>query len=93
MNLETRMQVHLLIYKIVDLRILCGSHEDSATMRGKLEIETQRRVRKMKDLEKCSELEAAQSLLALYEERAEKLPVAAPVIARRAEPERMTLRI
>jgi hypothetical protein len=82
MDLETRMQVHLLIYRIVDLRILCGSHEDSATVRGKLEIETQKRIRKMKDLGKCSELEAAQNLFMLYEEKAKNLPVAAPVFNR-----------
>jgi hypothetical protein len=93
MDLETRMQVHLLVYRIVDLRILCGSHEDSATVRGKLEIETQRHVRKMKDLQKCSEREAAQTLFTLYEERAKNLTVAAPILNRRPEPAKITLRI
>jgi hypothetical protein len=92
MNLEARMEVHLLIYKIVDLRILCGSHQESATVRGKLEVETQRHITKMKDLEKCSELEAARSLFLLYEERAKNLTVA-PIFNRRPEEAKITLRI
>lgn len=94
MNLESRMQLHLLIYKIVSLRVICGSHEESATMRNKLEAETLTRIRKIKDLQNCSEVEAAQGLLEQYQEQAKNLAGLAPGFLKpSAKPERITLAI
>ena len=73
MNLESRMQLHKLIYEIVSLRIVCGSHDESATMRNKLEKETATSIRKIRDVKNCSELEAAQGLLEQYQEQARHL--------------------
>lgn len=92
MDMESRMQLHTLIYKIVSLRIVCGRHEDSGTVRSKLESETRTRIRKLKDLECTSELEAAQKLYECYEERAQALVGAEPV-TKRPEPVRITLTI
>jgi len=94
MNLESRMQLHVLIYKIVSLRIVCGSYEDSATVRTKLEAETRRRILKLRDIENTSELEAAQSLYDMYEEKIKTLDGAvSPAFLKRTEPSRITLTI
>ena len=92
MDMETRMQLHTLIYKIVSLRIVCGRHEDSGTVRGKLEAETRTRIRKLKDLERTTELEAAQRLYDCYEEKAQSLAGIEP-LPKRPEPVRITLAI
>jgi hypothetical protein len=63
------MQLYVLVYKIVSLRIACGNHEDSASSRRKLEFETQNRIRRLKELENKSELEVAQTLCDLYQEK------------------------
>ena len=69
MTLQSRMQLHLLVYKIVSLRIVCGNYEDTASIRTKLEAETHNRILRLKDLESKSELEVAQTLLNLYQEK------------------------
>jgi hypothetical protein len=92
MNLESRMQLHVLTYKIVSLRIICGNYEDSATVRTKLEAETRKRILKLRDIESTSELEAAESLYNMYEDKVKTLDgVMAPAF--RAEPSRITLSI
>ncbi len=79
MSLQLRMELHILIYKIVSLRVLCGNYEDSATVRGKLERQVQTRIRRVKELEHKSELAVAQALYELYEERHKDMPVASAV--------------
>lgn len=90
--MESRMQLHTLIYKIVSLRIICGRHEDSGSVRSKLESETRTRIRKLKDLERTSELEAAQHLYECYEEKARTLDKSVP-LPKRPEPVRITLAV
>lgn len=68
------MQLHMLVYKIVSLRIACGNYEDSASTRGRLEAETQNRIRRLKELENKSELEVAQTLCDLYQEKLDSMP-------------------
>jgi hypothetical protein len=94
MSLESRMQLHKLIYEIVSLRIICGSHEESATMRNKLEAETATSIRKMRDVKNCSEIEAAQGLLEQYQEHAKHLAGLTPGFFKPApKAERITLSI
>jgi len=94
MNLESRMQLHKLIYEIVSLRIVCGSHEESATMRNKLESETATSVRKIRDVKNCTEVEAAQGLLEQYQEQAKQLAGLTPGFFKPSpKPERITLSI
>jgi hypothetical protein len=68
------MQLHTLVYRIVSLRITLGNYEDSASIRGKLEVETQKRIRRLMELGNISELEAAQALLVLYKEKLGNMP-------------------
>ena len=68
------MQLHTLVYKIVSMRIALANYEDSASNRGRLEAETQKRVRRLKELENKSELEVAQTLCELYQEKLGNLP-------------------
>lgn len=74
MTLESRMQLHVLVYKIVSLRITCGDYEDSPSSRGKLEAEAKNRIRRLSELEHKSELEVAQALCESYEERLRTRP-------------------
>ncbi len=74
MILHTRMQLHLLVYKIVSFRIICGNYEDCPSFRGKLEMETQNRIRRLSELEHKSELEVAESMCESYEERLRTRP-------------------
>lgn len=74
MTLESRMQLHVLVYKIVSQRITCGNYEDSASIRGKLEAETQNRIRRLKELENKSELEVAETLCNMYQEKLQTRP-------------------
>lgn len=69
MTIQLRMQLHVLVYKIVSLRMAYGNYEDSASIRIKLEAETQTRIRRLKEIESKSELEVAQTLLNLYQEK------------------------
>jgi uncharacterized membrane protein YqiK len=66
MDLQARMQLHVLVYKIVSQRILCGNYLDSEGVRNKLEVETQKRIRRLAELENRTELESALSLHDLY---------------------------
>ena len=94
MNLESRMELHLLIYKIVSLRVICGSYDDSSSVRCKLEAETKKRISKLKDIERTTELQAAQSLYDMYEEKARSLAgVVSPSLTKRPEPARITLSV
>jgi len=68
------MQLHVLVYKIVSLRIVCGNYEDSSSFRDKLEAETMNRIRRLRDLENKSELEVAQTLCDLYQEKFDQMP-------------------
>lgn len=68
-NLESRMNVYLLVYKIVNQRMICGGHQDCASVRNKLETETQKRIHRLSQLQGISEVEAAQSLYDLYSEK------------------------
>jgi hypothetical protein len=89
------MELHLLIYKIVSLRVICGGHEDSASVRNKLEAETQKRICKLKDLEHTTEQQAAQSLYELYEEMAKsrRAGAASQESVRRPKAERIRMSI
>ena len=69
MTIQLRMQLHMLVYKIVCLRMDYGNYEDSTSIRSKLEAEIQNRIRRLKDIESKSELEVAQTLLNLYQEK------------------------
>lgn len=69
MTIQLRMQLHMLVYKIVSLRMAYGNYEDSTSIRIKLEAETHNRIRRLKELENKSELEVAQALLNLYQEK------------------------
>jgi hypothetical protein len=94
MNLESRMQLHKLIYEIVSLRMVCGSHEESATMRNKLEFETATSIRKIRDVKNCTEVEAAEGLLEQYQEQARHLASLTPGFLKPApKPARITLSI
>jgi len=68
MNQDSRLELHRLVFSIVSLRLVMGNYEDSATCRGKLEIETRARVARLAELENRTELEAAQSLHDQYSE-------------------------
>jgi hypothetical protein len=63
------MQLHMLVYKIVSLRMAYGNYEDSASIRSKLEAETQNRISRLKDIQNKSELEVAQTLFDFYQEK------------------------
>lgn len=94
MDLESRMKLHLLVYKIVSLRIVCGGYEDSATVRNKLEAEIRVRMGRVSDLERRTELDAAQRLFEMYEEKAKSLAEAASLkFMRRPESSRITLHV
>jgi len=69
MTFQMRLQLYVVVYKIVSLRIACGNYEDSASIRAKLEAETQNRIRRHTELENKSELEVAQTLCDLYQEK------------------------
>ena len=69
MTIQLRMQLHMLVYRIVSLRMAYGNYEDSTSIRSKLEAETQNRIRRLKEIEGKSELEVAQALLNLYLEK------------------------
>jgi len=69
MTIQLRMQLHMLVYRIVSLRMAYGNYEDSTSIRSKLEAETQNRIRRLKEIESKSELEVAQTLLNLYQEK------------------------
>ncbi len=79
------MQLHVLVYQIVSLRITCGNYEDSASIRCKLEAETQNRILRLKELENKSEVEVAQTLCDLYQEKLRTRPQAAGVLTRRVQ--------
>ena len=66
MDLQSRMQLHILVYKIVSQRIVCGNYLDSEGMRSKLEAQTQKRIRRLAELENKTEVESALSLYDLY---------------------------
>ena len=85
------MQLHLLVYKIVSLRIVCGNYEDTASIRTKLEAETHNRILRLKDLESKSELEVAQTLCDLYQEKVNSLPAGTMPVSRPVRPERILL--
>jgi len=68
------MQLHVLVYQIVSLRIPCGNYEDSWSMRCKLECETRKRIRRLRELENKSEVEVARRLCDMYQERANQFP-------------------
>jgi hypothetical protein len=68
MNFDSRLELHRLVFSIVSLRLVMGNYEDSATCRGKLEIETRARIARMAELDNKTELEAAQSLHDQYSE-------------------------
>jgi hypothetical protein len=76
MTLQSRMQLHVLVYRIVSLRIDCGNYEDCTTARSKLEAETLNRIRRLKELENKSEVEVAQMLCDLYEEKLQSIRTA-----------------
>ena len=69
MTIQLRMQLHMLVYKIVCLRMDYGNYEDSTSIRSKLEAEIQNRIRRLKNIESKSELEVAQTMLNLYQEK------------------------
>jgi hypothetical protein len=69
MTIQLRMQLHMLVYRIVSLRMAYGNYEDSTSIRSKLEAEIQNRIRRLKEIEDKSELEVAQTLLNLYQEK------------------------
>ena len=69
MTIQLRMQLYVLVYKIVSLRMAYGNYEDSASIRSKLEAETQNSIRRLKEIENKSELEVAQTLFDLYQEK------------------------
>ena len=69
MTIQLRMQLHMLVYKIVALRMAYGNYEDSTSIRTKLEAEIKTRIRRIQELEDKSELEVAQTLLDLYQEK------------------------
>jgi hypothetical protein len=66
--MDSRLELHRLVFSIVSLRLVMGNYEDSATCRGKLEMETRARVARLAELDNQSEVEAAQSLHDLYSE-------------------------
>jgi hypothetical protein len=74
MTMQSRMQLHVLVYRIVSLRIASGNYEDSPGSRRKLETETENRIHRLSELENKSELEVAQTLCDLYEERVRTRP-------------------
>ncbi len=69
MEREPRLQMHLLIYKIVSLRVTCGNYDDSATTRNILEVQTRVRIRRLTELENKTEHEVGQSLYDSYLEK------------------------
>jgi sensor domain CHASE-containing protein len=69
MTIQLRMQLHMLVYNIVSLRMAYGNYEDSTSIRTKLEAEIKTRIRRLQELEEKSELEVAQTLLELYQEK------------------------
>ena len=86
MNVQSRMELHVLVYKLVSLRITCGNYEDSASSRSKLETETKNRIRRLSELEHKSELEVAQTLCESYEERLRTRPRAPQGVVNRPTP-------
>ncbi len=68
MNQDSRLELHRLVFGIVSLRLVMGNYEDSATCRGKLELETRARVTRLAELENKTELEVAQALHDQYSE-------------------------
>jgi hypothetical protein len=74
MTMQSRMQLHVLVYKIVSLRIASGNYEDSPSSRRRLEAETENRIRRLSELEHKSQLEVAQTLCDSYEERLRTRP-------------------
>ncbi len=69
MNLQSRMQLHVLVYKIVSLRMAYGHYLDSQDTRSKLEAETHKAIRRRAQLDLKTELESAQSLHDSYSEK------------------------
>ncbi len=69
MNLQSRMQLHVLVYKIVSLRMAYGHYVDSQETRSKLEEETHKVIRRRAQLDLKTQLESAQSLHDSYSEK------------------------
>ena len=94
MSLQLRMQLYALVYRIVSLRIAFGNYEDSVSIRGKLEVETQKRIRRLMELENKSELEAAHALWVLYQEKLGNMPASyAMGVTRPPGPARTILKV
>ena len=81
MTLHYRLKLHVLVHQIVSLRIDYGNYEDTGTIRNKLAAQTLKSIQKRKELESTGELEQAQKLHDLYEERVNCRPTSYPMIA------------
>ena len=69
MSSESKLQLDLLVYKIVLLRIICGNYDNSATTRNILEVQTRTRLRRLGELENTNEHEVGQKLYDSYIEK------------------------
>jgi len=83
MSSESKMQLDLLVYKIVSLRIICGNYENSATSRNVLEVQTRTRIRRLTELENTNEHEVGQKL---YDSYIEKLRSRSSITVRASRP-------
>ncbi len=61
MTPDAKMQMDLLVYKIVSLRIIFGNYDNSATTRKILEVQTRTRIRRLTELENTNEHEEVKS--------------------------------
>ncbi len=69
MSSESKLQLDLLVYKIVSLRIICGNYANSASTRNILEVQTRARIRRLAELENTNEHEVGQDLYDSYMEK------------------------
>ena len=83
MSSESKLQLDLLVYKIVSLRIICGNYENSATSRNALEAQTRTRIRRLTELENANEHEVGQKL---YDSYIEKLRSRSSITVRASRP-------
>jgi len=82
MTPDPKMQMDLLVYKIVSLRIIFGNYDNSATTRKILEVQTRTRIRRLTELENTNEHEVGQRLYDSYMEKVKSRSASSSITVR-----------
>jgi len=86
MSSESKLQLDLLVYKNVLLRIICGNYDHSATTRNILEVQTRTRIRRLTELENTNEHDVGQKLYDSYMEKLKSRSASPSITVRASRP-------